>query len=70
METKICKVCGRELPWTSFRKVKGGGYGSTCKECFSEALKEAHFQRKIGGVKLLPFTTRTSTASSQEKSCA
>lgn len=49
METKICKVCGRELPWTSFRKVKGGGYGSTCKECFSEALKEAHFQRKIGG---------------------
>ena len=55
METKICKVCGRELPWTSFRKVKGGGYGSTCKECFSAALKAAHFQRKIGGGKTASF---------------
>lgn len=71
METKICKVCGRELPETSFRKVKGGGYGNTCKECCSEALKEAAYQRKTeGGVKPLPFTTRTSTTSSQEKSCA
>lgn len=49
METKTCKVCGRELPLTDYRKVKGGGYGSTCKECFLEALKEAHYQRKIGG---------------------
>ena len=49
METKTCKVCGRELPETSFRKVKGGGYGSTCKECISEALKEAAFQRKTEG---------------------
>ena len=49
METKICKVCGRDLPETSFRKVKGGGYGNTCKECFSEALKEAAYQRKMGG---------------------
>lgn len=71
METKICKVCGRELPETSFRKVKGGGYGNTCKECYSEALKEAAYQRKIGGgVNSSPFPTRTSTTSSQEKSCA
>ena len=56
MESKVCKVCGRELPETSFRKVKGGGYGSTCKECFSEALKEAHYQRKIGGGKQTPFS--------------
>lgn len=49
MESKVCKVCGRELPETSFRKVKGGGYGNTCKECCSEALKEAAYQRKIGG---------------------
>lgn len=49
METKICKVCGRELPETSFRKVKGGGYGNTCKECCSEALKEAAYQRKTEG---------------------
>ncbi len=49
METKICKVCGRELPETSFRRVKGGGYGNTCKECCSEALKEAAYQRKIRG---------------------
>lgn len=62
METKTCKVCGRELPLTDYRKVKGGGYGSTCKECFLEALKEAHYQRKIGGgVKPLPFPTPTST---------
>ena len=57
METKTCKVCGRELPETSFRKVKGGGYGSTCKECISEALKEAAFQRKTeGGGKQTPFS--------------
>lgn len=57
METKICKVCGRELPETSFRRVKGGGYGNTCKECFSEALKEAAYQRKIrGGGKTAPFS--------------
>lgn len=49
METKICKVCGRELPETSFRKVKGRGYGNTCKECCSEALKEAAYQRKTEG---------------------
>ena len=49
MKTKICKVCGRELPETSFRKVKGGGYGNTCKECISGAMKEAAYQRKIGG---------------------
>lgn len=56
METKICKVCGRELPETSFRKVKGGGYGNTCKECCSEALKEAAYQRKTeGGGKTAPF---------------
>ena len=56
METKICKVCGRELPVTSFRKVKGGGYGNTCKECCSEAMKEAAYQRKIGGGKQQPFS--------------
>lgn len=57
METKTCKVCGRELPLTDYRKVKGGGYGSTCKECFLEALKEAHYQRKIGGGgKTAPFS--------------
>lgn len=56
METKVCKVCGRELPETSFRKVKGGGYGNTCKECCSEALKEAAYQRKTeGGGKPAPF---------------
>lgn len=56
METKICKVCGRELPETSFRRVKGGGYGNTCKECCSEALKEAAYQRKIRGGKTAPFS--------------
>lgn len=72
METKTCKVCGRELPLTDYRKVKGGGYGSTCKECFLEALKEAHYQRKIGGggVKPLPFPTPTSTAKPSEMWCA
>lgn len=70
METKVCKVCGRELPETSFRKVKGGGYGNTCKECCSEALKEAAYQRKTegGGVNPLPFTTRTSTAKNRARS--
>lgn len=56
METKTCKSCGRELPLTDYRRVKGGGYGNTCKECCSEALKEAAYQRKIGGGKTPPFS--------------
>ena len=33
--TKVCKVCGRELPLDKFpRKAKArDGYGATCKEC-------------------------------------
>ena len=31
-ETKKCKNCGRELPFTHFSK-KGTGYRSICKEC-------------------------------------
>ncbi len=35
METKICKVCGRELTLDHFSKSKAfkDGYQSTCKEC-------------------------------------
>lgn len=33
METKVCKVCGQELPLESFMLTRGGGRTNTCREC-------------------------------------
>lgn len=41
METKICKVCGKELPIDRFQRCKGGHCLSTCKECFGKRISEA-----------------------------
>lgn len=43
--TKVCKVCGRELPLEQFGKNKNG-YINTCKECRSKIQKEAWAKRK------------------------
>ena len=42
--TKVCKVCGRELPLEQFGKNKNG-YINTCKECRSKIQKEAWAKR-------------------------
>lgn len=63
METKLCKTCGRELPLTGFRITKGGGRAHMCNMCITEKRAETRYKRaQMGGVKLLPFPTPTSTA--------
>lgn len=39
--TKTCAKCGRELPLTSFKRLRNGETGDTCKECFAKALAVA-----------------------------
>lgn len=70
METKICKVCGRELPETSFRLTKGEVRAATCNACITEKRAQTRYEHaQVWGVKPLPFPTRTSTAKSRAKSC-
>lgn len=59
METKICKVCGRELPEADFRITKGGARCSTCNECVNEKRAQTryeHTQMGRGGGKQPPFS--------------
>lgn len=58
METKICKVCGRELPETDFPMGRYGVRIGTCKECRANALREtkALKRNQIGGGKTAPFS--------------
>lgn len=43
--TKVCKICGRELPLESFGKNKNG-HLNICKECRSKIQKEVRAKRK------------------------
>lgn len=58
METKICKVCGRELPETDFPMGRYGIRIATCKVCRTAALREtkALKRNQIGGGKTAPFS--------------
>lgn len=58
METKICKVCGRELPETDFPMGRYGVRIGTCKECRANALREtkALKRNQIGGGKTASFS--------------
>lgn len=50
METKACKNCGRELPLSDFRIVKGGGHSATCNECIAEKRAQTRYNRaQMGG---------------------
>lgn len=40
VETKVCKVCGRELPIDEFPKY-GKGYKHTCKCCLKQKNKRS-----------------------------
>lgn len=64
METKNCKVCGRELPLTMFANNNHGTPLATCRDCVAEKKRTTRYNRAqfVGGVKPLPFPIPTSTA--------
>lgn len=50
METKICKVCGRELPETEFKLTRWGSRSSTCNTCVQEKRAQMRYERaQVGG---------------------
>lgn len=69
METKICKVCGRELPLAQFANGRYGTPLATCRECVAEKKRITRYERTQmgGGVKRLPFPTPTSTVATRAK---
>ena len=60
-ETKVCKVCGRELSLTKFPLSKSGSRKETCNECIASKRAETRRNHRIQGGAALPFPTRTST---------
>lgn len=57
METKICKVCGRELPLSQFANNRYGTPLSTCRECVNEKRAQTRYDRiNSGGGKTAPFS--------------
>lgn len=69
METRARKVCGRELPLSDFANNRYGTPIATCRECVAEKKRDTRYDNaQMGGVKPLPFPTRTSTASSPWRS--
>lgn len=58
METKLCKVCGCDLPETNFRISRWGGRMQTCNECIKAARRETSAQNHAqwGGDKIVPFS--------------
>ena len=62
METKVCKVCGQELPLSEFRKSLLVPNGiATCNKCISEKIKRTKLFKKTTGStnsELAKFTPR------------
>ena len=62
METKICKVCGQELPLSEFRKSLLVPNGiATCKKCVNEKIKKTKLFKETTGStnsELAKFTPR------------
>ena len=58
METKTCKVCGRELPEADFPMNRWGRRVGVCKECRTAALREtkARNRAQSGGGRQAPFS--------------
>lgn len=47
METKVCKVCGQELPLSEFKKSPFATNGiATCKKCVSEKIKKQNYLKE------------------------
>lgn len=50
METKICKVCGQELPLSEFKKTTFAPNGiSTCNKCCANKAQETKANNRKGG---------------------
>lgn len=58
METKVCKVCERELPESAFMRTRFGTLTNTCRDCRTVALREnkAAKRAQMGGGKTAPFS--------------
>ena len=47
METKVCKVCGQELPLSEFRRSPfSTNCIATCKKCVSEKIERTKLFKK------------------------
>lgn len=47
METKVCKVCGQELPLSEFRKSPFTANGiATCNKCVNDKIKKQNYLKK------------------------
>lgn len=62
METKVCKVCGQELPLSEFRRLPfTTNCIATCKKCVSEKMKKTKLFKETTGstnTELAKFTPR------------
>lgn len=62
METKVCKVCGKELPLSEFRKSPFAINGiATCKKCVNEKIKKTKLFKETTSstnTELAKFTPR------------
>lgn len=62
METKVCKVCGQELPLSEFRKSPFTVNGiATCNKCVSDKIKKTKLfnrTRSNNNSELAKFTPR------------
>lgn len=62
METKVCKVCGQELPLSEFRKSLLVPNGiATCKKCVNDKIKKTKLFKETTGstnTELAKFTPR------------
>lgn len=58
METKVCRICGRELPLNEFPLSRCGNHASVCRECRTATLREnkAAKRAQMGGGKTAPFS--------------
>lgn len=62
METKVCKVCGQELPLSEFRRLPfTTNCIATCKKCVSEKTERTKLFKKTANStnsELAKFTPR------------
>lgn len=62
METKVCKVCGQELPLSEFRKSPLTTNAiATCNKCVSDKIKKTRLLKETTGStnsELAKFTPR------------
>ena len=69
METKVCKVCGQELPLSEFKKSPFATNGiATCKKCVSEKIKKTKLFNNFNYYSSALFYSSNSYINSYSKS--